>query len=82
MTKLYPKPRREEVRRLKQLYREKRKWRVEYDLNYDGGSSIWTGYYRTLIGAKLLAFYNIRIASWGGTADLYLNHFDKYEKGN
>lgn len=45
--------------------------RVEYDLAYDFGGSAWTGYYRTRWGAKIAAFVNLHITSWGGTARMY-----------
>ena len=48
-----------------------RKYRVAYDLAYDGGSSKWDGLYRTLVGARLAIFWNRKVASWGGTAVLY-----------
>lgn len=47
-----------------------RRWRVDYDLVYDGGSSTWTGHYRTHRGARLAAWRNYHLSSWGGTADL------------
>lgn len=39
-----------------------------YDLAYDGGYSIWIGYYRTYWGARLAILYNVHLASWGGKA--------------
>lgn len=48
-----------------------RRWRVDYELIYDyGGSGKWTAYYATRAHAKLAAFWNVRIASWGGSAVL------------
>lgn len=64
--KLYPRPRRE-----KDL--SPYLWMVEYDLAYDGGGSRWKGYYRAKWWAKVCAFYNVRIGSWGGTAVLRMN---------
>lgn len=60
----YPKPRKE---------RDKsgRRYRVEYDLAYDGGGSEWIGYYRTRLVAAVAIRFNRHIASWGGTAVLY-----------
>ena len=45
-----------------------RRWRVEYDLAYDGGGSAWTAYYRTRLGAVLARWWHYYLASWGGTA--------------
>lgn len=51
-----------------------RRWRVDYDLTYDGGSVEWTGYYSKLVQAKLAAFWNVRVSSWGGSAFLTDQH--------
>jgi hypothetical protein len=48
-----------------------RRYRVDYDLAYDGGGSEWSGYYRTHLGARIAAFYNYHLASYGGRAALY-----------
>lgn len=45
-----------------------RRWRVVYDLAYDGGGGYWNGYYRTLMGARIAKWWNLHISSWGGTA--------------
>jgi hypothetical protein len=46
-----------------------RRWRVVYNLAYDGGGSgEWNGYYRTLMGARIAKWWNVHISSWGGTA--------------
>jgi len=50
-----------------------RKWRIEYDLAYDGGGEEWVGYYRTRLGAKISAFWNVHVSSWGGSAILINN---------
>lgn len=47
------------------------KYCVEYSLTYDNGTSEWTGYYRTLWGAKISAWSHVHIRSWGGTAEAY-----------
>ena len=70
---LYPPPRRERRKARRQAKQEARPWAVRYDLAYDGGGSKWDGYYRTRFGAQLAAFWNVRIASWGGTAVLREN---------
>ena len=44
-----------------------RRWRVVYDLVYDGGGAYWNGYYRTLIGALVAKWWNLHFSSWGGT---------------
>lgn len=61
---LYPRHRR---------FRDKsdRRWHVDYILLYDGSEDMWVGYYRTNIGARIAAFWNTQIASWGGSAVLY-----------
>lgn len=61
--RLYPKP-------LKVKDTSDRRWRVDYDLFYDGGSGKWTGYYPTRALAKFAAFWNVRVGSWGGSAVL------------
>ncbi len=48
-----------------------RRYRVRYDLAYEGGGSQWDGYYRSLVGASVAIFYNMNIASYGGSAKLY-----------
>ena len=61
-----------------QLYPKNRKpknkswkpWHIHYDLSYDGGGSRWTGYYRTRTWAKVCAFVETHIRSWGGSAEL------------
>lgn len=54
-----------------------RPWVVHYDLAYDGGGDSWDGYYRTKFGAKISAWWNYHIASWGGSA--ILEHRGKEE---
>lgn len=56
--------------------REKRKrnkanFRVYYSLAYEGGGTDWVGYYRTYFGARVAAFWNLHISSYGGTAKIY-----------
>lgn len=60
---VYPRPR-------KPRDHSHRPWHVRYDLAYDGGGSRWDGYYRTLWGAKIAMIWNVRVASWGGSAIL------------
>lgn len=67
---LYPNPKREARRAQKQARLEKRSYWVAYDLIYDGGGAVWIGYYRTRTGAKVAAWWNVHVSSWGGTADL------------
>lgn len=47
-----------------------RRYKVYYMLAYDGGPGKWTGHYRTLTGAKIAAWWNYYVRSFGGTADL------------
>lgn len=54
----------------KQRDKSHRKWRVDYHLANDGGGGRWSGYYRTKFGAKVAAFWNVKFASWGGSAVL------------
>lgn len=48
-----------------------RRWHVDYFLAYDGGGGEWTGYYRTLRGAKWAVWWNMYVRSWGGTAKIF-----------
>lgn len=49
-----------------------RRWRVDYDLAYEGGGdSQWSGYYRTRLGALISAWINEYVKSYGGNAVLY-----------
>lgn len=50
-----------------------RPYRVDYDLAYDGGGSCWSGYYRTVMGARLASWWNRHVSSWGGSAVLRHN---------
>lgn len=50
---------------------DRRRYRVDYDLAYDGGGARWTGYYRFATSARLAMVWNRWIASWGGTAILH-----------
>lgn len=43
-----------------------RRWRLDCELVYDGGGGKWRGYYRTLWGAKIAAWFHYHIASYGG----------------
>lgn len=47
-----------------------RRYRVRYDLAYDGGGAAWIGYYRTLRGARVAVWWNRNVASWGGIAEI------------
>ena len=67
---LYPSPSREARLERRRSRAEKRRYRVDYDLAYDGGGSEWSGYYRTRAGAKVAAWWNVHVSSWGGTAVL------------
>lgn len=62
--RLYPKPPRPEKDRTHL------RWRVDYCLAYDGGHGEWSGYYRTRTRARIAAWWNFHIASWGGSAKL------------
>ena len=45
---------------------------VEYDLAYEGGGSRWDGYYKTIWGARLDAFWQSHFPnSYGGSAEIY-----------
>lgn len=68
--RLYPSPSREARLERRQLRAEKRRYRVDYDLAYDGGGSEWSGSYRTRAGARVAAWWNVHVSSWGGTAVL------------
>ena len=67
---LYPNPKREARQARRQVRREQRRYRVAYDLLYDGGGGEWTGYYRTRVGARIAAWWNVHVSSYGGTAAL------------
>lgn len=47
-----------------------RRYHVTYSLAYDYYPQEWVGYYRTKIGARIAAWWNVYVFSWGGTADL------------
>lgn len=51
-----------------------RRYRVRYDLAYDGGGDQWEDFYRTRLGARFAIFWNRQFASWGGSAVLYKFH--------
>ena len=68
--RLYPSPRREARLARRQSKAELRTWRVDYDLAYDGGGGCWSAYYRTRVGARIAAWWNVHVSSWGGTAVL------------
>lgn len=63
---IYPKPRH------RKRERPDRRWHVRYEqMAYDGGgSSSWTGYHRTRLGALIAAWWQQNIASWGGRVTL------------
>jgi hypothetical protein len=44
---------------------------VRYKLIYDNGEFEWIGYYRYRWSARIFAWWNYVIASWGGSAELY-----------
>ena len=46
-------------------------YRMHYDLAYDGGGSEFDEYYKTVLGARIAAFFHLHIRSWGGSAELY-----------
>jgi hypothetical protein len=60
---LYPRP----VREKPPLFR---RWRVDYDLAYDFHSGEWSGYYPTRPIARIAAWWNVHVSSWGGSAVL------------
>lgn len=60
----YPKQRRKRDK-------SRRRFRVRYDLAYDGGGCLWDGYYRSRVGAAIAIFWNMHVASYGGSADLF-----------
>lgn len=49
----------------------RRRYRTHYNLAYDGGGSEWDGYHNTYFCARVAAWWNIHIASWGGQAQIY-----------
>ena len=58
--------------RIKKRYpKTHRRYKVIYNLAYDGGGCEWDGYYRTLLGANIAIFWNLNLASWGGLYKLY-----------
>jgi hypothetical protein len=54
-------------------WNDHRRWHVAYDLIYDGGSARWEAYYRTYLGGRIAVWWNVNIASWGGTVRMYKN---------
>lgn len=46
------------------------RWRIYFDLAYDGGGASWTQYYWTKTGARFSRIWHLYIASWGGRAQL------------
>ncbi|ASR80121.1 hypothetical protein PQB77_gp60 [Arthrobacter phage Correa] len=61
---------------LKDHPKPSRRYLVQYDLIYDGGSSEFDRYYRTYFGARIAAFYHTKIGSWGGDVVL----IDRYKE--
>lgn len=61
-------------RRARPQHNSARRWRVDYDLAYDGGGTRFTLYYRTRFGARWAAFWHEHVRSWGGTVKLYDQH--------
>lgn len=53
--------------------KSKRPWGIRFDLAYDSGGEEWTQYYRTKIGARISAWFQNYVASWGGTAIMFDN---------
>lgn len=49
-----------------------RRWRVDYEnMVYEGGfGASWSGFHRTYVGARIAAWWNQNIASYGGTVTL------------
>lgn len=62
MTQLFPRPHRDTSHR---------RWRVDYDCTYDGGSVNWSGYYHFKTLAVIASFWNCHISAWTGTAILH-----------
>ena len=46
-------------------------FRMHYDLAFDGGGSAFDEYYRTMVGARISAFFWLHFRSWGGSSTLY-----------
>lgn len=70
---LYPKPtstRRVEAKERRTERRWHRRWCVDYKLSYDGETVSWMKFYRTELGARVSAFWNVQLNSDGGTAEL------------
>lgn len=47
-----------------------RRWKVDYNLTYDYYTDEFTLYYNKYLWMRLCVFYNVKIASWGGSAIL------------
>ena len=62
---------RDERLKRKREARQLRRWRMEYDLIYDGGGSAFAVHYRTKLGARWSAFWHMHVRSWGGSAQLF-----------
>jgi len=60
---------RKDRRRQKKMARSH--FRMNYDLAYDGGGSVFDEYYKTELGARISAFFHLHFRSWGGSAELY-----------
>lgn len=56
---------------LRETRRARRRYRMHYDLAYDGGGSEFDQFYRTRFGARWSAFWHLHLRSWGGSAQLY-----------
>lgn len=70
---LYPKPastRKAEAKERRAERRWHRRWCVDYTLSYDGKTVGWMKFYRTELGARISAYWNVKVASDGGTAEL------------
>jgi hypothetical protein len=70
MSQLYPRPNGKKKQ-------SDRRWRVDYDLAYDGGVTHWSGYYPNKAFAIIATWWNVSVSSWGGTAFLYDQEKDK-----
>lgn len=54
-----------------EVAKKRRRYRVDYNLLYDGSQSEWSGYYRFRVSTWFAIPFNRFIQSWGGSAKVY-----------
>lgn len=64
--RLYPSPN----KRRRRLDDATLRWRVDWELAFDGGGETGTAYFATRWGARLYAWYMYHLASYGGVVEL------------